>query len=162
MVRLVERARDAGEPYVAPASGTDPERSMIKLARGGLALTAVVLVSTGLLVYSGLQGTLTYYQTPAEISTDQQAHTRTRLGGAVVPGSVRHDGTHTEFRLAADGHEIMVRHQGMPPETFREGQGAVVEGLLGPDGVFRSDQVLVQHGNEYRPTGLNPSPGSAR
>jgi len=130
--------------------------------RGRLALTAVVLTGAGLLVYGGLRDTLTYYRTPAEITTDQEArHTRTRLGGEVVPGSVRRDGGQTLFRLAADGHEITVRQRGVPPETFREGQGAVVEGLLGPDGVFRSDQVVVRHGNEYRPAGRESPPGAA-
>jgi cytochrome c-type biogenesis protein CcmE len=65
------------------------------------------------------------------------------------------------FRLAADGQQITVRQRGTPPETFREGQDAVVEGVLGPDGVFRSDQVLVRHGNEYRPVGADPSSGAA-
>ncbi|GAA3777415.1 cytochrome c maturation protein CcmE [Plantactinospora mayteni] len=125
---------------------------MIRPTRAGLTLTAVVLAGTGLLTYGGLRGTLSYYRTPAEVAADPDARTtRARLGGTVVPGSVEHHGGQTVFRLVADGHEITVRQHGMPPDTFRPGQDAVVEGVLGPDGVFRSDQVLVRHGNEYRP-----------
>jgi cytochrome c-type biogenesis protein CcmE len=142
--------------------GAGPGSAVIRPARGRLALATVVLTGTGLLAYGGLRGTLTYYRTPAEVRTDPDAqHSRTRLSGAVVPGSVRHEGMQTVFRLAADGQQITVRQQGTPPGTFREGQDAVVEGVLGPDGVFRSDQVLVRHGNEYRPAGADPSSGTA-
>ena len=32
---------------------------------------------------------------------------------------------------------------------FQEGIGAVVEGMLGEDDVFRTDRVMVKHSNEY-------------
>ncbi|ROT28177.1 cytochrome c maturation protein CcmE [Micromonospora sp. HM5-17] len=135
---------------------------MTRPNRAGLALATVLLAGTGLLVQAGLRDTLSYYRTPAELAADPDAGAgRTRLSGVVVPGSIRHDRGQTVFRLAADGHEITVRQQGVPPETFRAGQDAVVEGVLGPDGVFRSDQVLVRHDNEYRPAGAT-SPGTAR
>jgi cytochrome c-type biogenesis protein CcmE len=33
---------------------------------------------------------------------------------------------------------------------FTEGIGAVVEGVWGPDSVFRSHNLMVKHSNEYR------------
>ncbi|MFG2052548.1 cytochrome c maturation protein CcmE [Micromonospora sp. NPDC048930] len=120
---------------------------------GRIALVAVLLAAVGLLVTSALRDTVTYYRTPAELLDDSDvAHQRIRLGGEVVPGSLRHDGDLVVFRLAEGGHEITVEQRGAPPETFREGTGAVVEGRLSSDGVFRSDHVLVRHGNEYRPS----------
>ncbi|MFD0971759.1 cytochrome c maturation protein CcmE [Plantactinospora endophytica] len=135
---------------------------MIRPTRAGVTLAAVLLAGTGLLVQAGLRDTLSYYRTPAELDADPAAPaTRTRLTGMVVPGSVRHDGRQTVFRLAAEGHEVTVRQRGAPPDTFRAGQDAVVEGVLGPDGVFDSDQVVVRHGNDYRPA-YDGSPGTAR
>lgn len=131
---------------------------MIRPTRARLALVAAVLAGTGLLVYAGLQGTVSYYRTPAELDADPDALlARTRLGGAVVPGSVRHEGGETLFRLASGGQEITVRQQGVPPDAFRSGQDTVVEGVLGTDGVFHADQVLVKHGNDYRPAEAAPS-----
>ncbi|TYB98945.1 cytochrome c maturation protein CcmE [Micromonospora sp. WP24] len=125
---------------------------------GRLALVGVLLAGGGLLVTSALRDTLTYYRTPAEVLADPQvARERVRLGGAVVPGSLRRDGDVVVFKLAEAGHEIVVRQRGVPPETFREGEGAVVEGRLSTDGVFRADHVEVRHGNEYRPAGTEPS-----
>ncbi|MGX7673865.1 cytochrome c maturation protein CcmE [Plantactinospora sp. DSM 117369] len=138
---------------------TSRDPAMSRPGRPRLALAAVVLAGTALLVHAGLQGTLSYYRTPTELAGDPDAQTtRTRLGGAVVPGSVEQDGGQTVFRLAADGHEITVRQTGVPPDTFRAGQDAVVEGVLGSDGVFYAEQVLVKHGNDYRP----PSPAPSR
>ncbi|WP_406104799.1 cytochrome c maturation protein CcmE [Micromonospora globbae] len=121
---------------------------------GRLALAGVLVAAGALVVAGALEDTLTYYRTPAEILSDPDAAgERVRLGGDVVPGSLRRDGETVVFRLAEAGHEIVVHQRGAPPDTFREGEGAVVEGRLSPDGVFRADHVEVRHGNEYGPTG---------
>jgi cytochrome c-type biogenesis protein CcmE len=126
---------------------------MIGRRGGRIAVVAVVLAAGALLVTSALRDTLTYYRTPGQVLDDPDAgRERVRLGGEVVPGSMRRSGEVLVFRLAEAGREIAVEQRGAPPETFREGEGAIVEGTLSPDGVFRSDHVLVRHGNEYRPS----------
>ncbi|MGH8588640.1 MAG: cytochrome c maturation protein CcmE, partial [Gammaproteobacteria bacterium] len=37
------------------------------------------------------------------------------------------------------------------PDLFREGQGVVTEGSLGPDGVFVAREVLAKHDENYMP-----------
>jgi cytochrome c-type biogenesis protein CcmE len=37
------------------------------------------------------------------------------------------------------------------PDLFREGQGVVVEGKMGPGGVFQADTVLAKHDERYMP-----------
>ena len=39
----------------------------------------------------------------------------------------------------------------MLPDLFREGQGAVAEGKLRPDGVFAASSVLAKHDENYMP-----------
>ncbi|MFU8871775.1 cytochrome c maturation protein CcmE [Micromonospora sp. SL4-19] len=135
---------------------------MTRRRAGRAALVAVLLAAGGLLVTSALRDTLTYYRTPAEVLAGPSTGERIRLGGDVVPGSLRHDGDVVVFRLAEGGREITVQQRGVPPETFREGEGAVVEGTLATDGVFHSDHVVVRHGNEYRPSTAPPGPVDAR
>ncbi|MDH6464141.1 cytochrome c-type biogenesis protein CcmE [Micromonospora sp. A200] len=136
---------------------------MIRRRAGRTAVVAVLLAAGALLVTSALRDTLTYYRTPGEVLGDPDATwERVRLGGDVVPGSLRQTGDLVVFRLAEDGHEITVEQRGVPPETFREGEGAVVEGILSPDRVFRSDHVVVRHGNEYRPSTAPAGPVDAR
>ena len=45
---------------------------------------------------------------------------------------------------------VEVLSSGAPPQMFTEGIGAVVEGVWGPDSVFRSHNLMVKHSNEYR------------
>ncbi|SCL32874.1 cytochrome c-type biogenesis protein CcmE [Micromonospora rhizosphaerae] len=136
---------------------------MIRPRSGRIAAIAVVLAAGGVLAASALQDTLTYYRTPAEVLGDPDAgRHRLRLGGEVVPGSLSRTDELVVFRLAEDGHEVTVAQRGVPPETFREGEEAVVEGVLDSDGVFRSDRVLVRHGNEYRPSTGPGKPADAR
>jgi cytochrome c-type biogenesis protein CcmE len=44
-----------------------------------------------------------------------------------------------------------VVYQGLLPDLFREGQGAVAEGKLRPDGVFAASSVLAKHDENYMP-----------
>lgn len=131
--------------------------------RGPVLVLAVVLVGgTALLVTAALQDTVVYYRTPTEVvQTSSSAGRELRLGGQVVPGSLRTEGVDTEFRLS-DGHTaVTVRTPAALPGTFREGEGAVVDGILQPDGTFRASTVAVKHSNEYRAptdadTGVGP------
>ena len=111
-----------------------------------LALVAVVLVAG-----SGFGGALTYYKTPSELVAAPVSSTTLRLGGLVVRGSLERTGPVTTFTLTDGATDIEVVSRDQPPGTFREGQGAVVEGRLGSDGVFEADQIIVRHSNEYRP-----------
>jgi len=122
-----------------------------------LALTAIAAVGLALLVTAALEDTVVYYRTPSEIRQSSTFIGQTvRLGGQVLPGSLRNDGADTEFELGDGRAQVRVTSTGALPDTFREGQGAVVEGVLGVDGEFRAKTVAVKHSNEYR------APASAR
>src|SRR3546814_14435773 len=47
--------------------------------------------------------------------------------------------------------EIAVVYRGILPDLFREGQGVVATGTLGPDGVFTATEVLAKHDETYMP-----------
>jgi cytochrome c-type biogenesis protein CcmE len=120
--------------------------------RGKITLTLLLVAGIGLLVVSALQQTLTYYRTPTEVLADTAGRgERIRLGGQVVPGTLRRDGDQTGFRVSDGNRQVAVVQRGAPPRTFHEGQDTVVEGVLDAHGVFHSDVVMVKHGNEYRP-----------
>lgn len=121
--------------------------------RGPLLLLGLVLaVAVVVIATSGFKSTLTYYKTPTDLITNPPgAGQHLRLGGLVETGTVHHHDATVRFVLTDGAQEIPVVSTGTPPQTFRAGQGAVVEGVLGSGGVFRANTVIVRHSNQYQP-----------
>ncbi len=46
---------------------------------------------------------------------------------------------------------IPVVYTGILPDLFKEGKGVVAQGKLSSDGVFRADEVLAKHDENYMP-----------
>lgn len=46
---------------------------------------------------------------------------------------------------------MRVHYTGSLPDLFREGQGVVAEGRLGPDGEFQAKTILAKHDENYMP-----------
>lgn len=120
----------------------------------------LVLVVFGYFAFGGLGRSLVYFWTPTELLAEGDAAygTSVRLGGMVVPGSVMWNAETRElrFRLADEGGVIAVQSAGVPPQMFLEAAetetpiGAVVEGTLTREGVFRATNLMVRHSEEYR------------
>ena len=120
----------------------------------------VVLVIFGYFAFGGLGRSLVYFWTPTEVLAEGDAAygTSVRLGGMVVPGSVQWDAETRElkFQLADEDGTIEVESAGVPPQMFLEAAdratpiGAVVEGTLTRNGVFRATNLMVRHSEEYR------------
>jgi cytochrome c-type biogenesis protein CcmE len=112
---------------------------------------AVAIAAFGSLAASGLGDSLVYYRTPTEVVGSPPGPEATvRLGGMVAHGSIRPAAEGTRFVLTDGVTEVDVLHLGEVRGVFDEGQGALVEGSVGEDGVFRSQLLMVQHDNEYR------------
>ncbi len=74
-----------------------------------------------------------------------------RIGGLVEAGSVnKPGGAVVNFKITDLANSIPVTYKGLLPDLFREGQGVVAEGLL-VEGVFRADEVLAKHDENYMP-----------
>ncbi len=131
-------------------------KKKITLTVGALLILGVF----GYFAFGGLGGSLVYFWTPSELLAegDGARGASIRLGGMVEPGSVRWDEDERilRFRVVDDGGSIAVRSSGVPPQMFLEAAergapiGAVVEGSLDSDGVFRATNLMVKHSEEYR------------
>jgi cytochrome c-type biogenesis protein CcmE len=114
---------------------------------GGLLVAAIVY-----LVLTSLQTSAVYYVTASELlARGNGAGPTVRVAGAVVDGSIQHDRTHLRFELTDGTAVLPVEHTGTVPDLFgyrAEGayQDVVVEGRLGPDGVFAARNIIVKHG----------------
>jgi cytochrome c-type biogenesis protein CcmE len=116
---------------------------------GGIALLGI---AAGLVLYA-LNDSIVFFYTPSEALARHVAEgQRFRLGGLVEMGSVKHDSNDAVTFTVTDRDRAMaVSYQGQLPDLFREGQGVVAEGRLGPGGVFQADSVLAKHDETYMP-----------
>jgi cytochrome c-type biogenesis protein CcmE len=119
-----------------------------------------VLVGLGLLgvaaalVLTAFNDNLVFFMSPSDLATKGSPEgRRLRLGGLVEQGSVQRagDGRTIVFKVTDLSQDVSVRYSGVLPDLFREGQGVVVEGKLGPDHVFAADTVLAKHDERYMP-----------
>lgn len=123
----------------------------------------IILGALGYLIWTGTEQALVYFYTPSELQAQAAVREsqRIRLGGMVVEGSLVHtpETLKYEFQLTDGGAQVPVRFKGIPPDLFKEGAGAIVEGQMGADGVFTADLIMAKHNEEYRPPSAEqPSP----
>ena len=126
--------------------------------RAKRALAVVVaLVALGVasaLVLRAFQSNLVFFFSPSQIMANEAPHERSfRVGGLVEPGSIEREpqGLTIRFKVTDLAHAIPVSYTGLLPDLFKEGKGVVAEGKLGTDGVFRANQVLAKHDENYMP-----------
>ena len=106
------------------------------------------------LVLNAFQSNLVFFFSPTQIAANEAPQGRSfRVGGLVEPGSVQRarDGLTVQFMVTDTVRKIPVTYTGLLPDLFREGKGVVAQGKLGSDGVFRADQVLAKHDENYMP-----------
>jgi cytochrome c-type biogenesis protein CcmE len=108
--------------------------------------TALTLTAIG-------SGNISLYRTPTELVTGPALTASLRIGGLVEQGSVQRigDGSTVAFRVTDLNNAVPVRYRGIVPDLFREGQGVVAEGRMGPDGVFIAREILARHDENYMP-----------
>lgn len=124
-----------------------------------LAVLAGLTLTITLVLYA-LRSNIDLFYTPGEIlygkrETQQRpvVGQRLRVGGMVMPGSVRRDPNSLKVNFSiydAEG-SVGVSYEGILPDLFREGQGVVVQGELGEKNHLLAKEVLAKHDENYTP-----------
>jgi cytochrome c-type biogenesis protein CcmE len=124
---------------------------MSRPRRVGLGLL-VVGAALAYLIHAGVTQSAVYFVTPSELQADPVAGKAYRVGGVVVAGSLVLEPRTLDlaFTLTDGQAAIPVRYRGTPPDLFREGEGAVVEGQWLPEGHFKATLIMAKHSEEYR------------
>jgi cytochrome c-type biogenesis protein CcmE len=128
-----------------------------KFVVGGL----VILVAIAYLIWAGVSQSVVYFVTPSELLAAPVASKIYRLGGLVLPGSLKWEPKSLDlsFTLSDGKANVSVKHKGAPPDLFAEGRGAVVEGAWTREGYFKASLILAKHSEEYKAPHDGAEPG---
>jgi cytochrome c-type biogenesis protein CcmE len=119
-----------------------------KLCIAGTVLT----VALAYLVYAGIKLGSSYYLPVDVFMAGSQYHSQqVRLHGKVGQDDLVLDktGLSARFQLLGERHTLPVSYGGVIPDLFKPGGEVVVQGRLGPDGVFHADQILTKCASKY-------------
>ena len=118
----------------------------------GIGLAALGVASA--LVLNAFNSNLVFFFSPTQVLAHEAPRDRSfRIGGLVEQGSLQRDaqGLTIRFVVTDLAKKVPVTYTGLLPDLFKEGKGVVAQGKLGADGVFRAEQVLAKHDENYMP-----------
>ena len=97
---------------------------------------------------------LLFYRSPSQIANSEFPDNYVfRVGGVVLDGSLikSKDTMNVKFAITDYEQNLDITYTGILPDLFREGQGVVIRGKLGGDGIFYAEEVLAKHDETYMP-----------
>ncbi len=119
-----------------------------------LAAGLLLLGGAAALILTAFEENLVFFYAPSDLAEKAPVPGQAiRLGGLVEEESFKRldDGLTVQFRVTDLNETVPVVYKGILPDLFREGQGVITEGTLGPDGVFVAREVLAKHDETYMP-----------
>ncbi len=118
--------------------------------------TLVIILSAVLLILFSARQNVSYFYTPSEINqSDIIIDKIIRIGGFVENDSFNKISSSSfKFRITDEKASILVTFNGILPDLFREGQGAVIEGTFVNNDVFNATNVFAKHDENYMPSSI--------
>lgn len=122
----------------------------LALIGGALALLGIIAA----LVLNALNSNIALYISPTDVKNGKApADKLFRIGGLVKEASIQRqaDGVTIRFIITDTENDIPVDYVGILPDLFMEGKGAVAQGRMLENGVFKAQEVLAKHDENYMP-----------
>ena len=117
----------------------------------------IVLVLLAILLFMFIKtfnDNLLFYRSPSQVTNVEFPENYIfRVGGVVVDGTLikSTDSMNIKFSITDYQNNLDISYTGILPDLFREGQGVVIRGKLGNDGIFYAEEVLAKHDETYMP-----------
>ena len=122
-------------------------------------LTLIIILSAVLLILYNTRENVSYFYTPSEIDKSEIVVNKIiRIGGFIENDSFNKISSSSfKFRITDEKVSILVTFNGILPDLFREGQGAVIEGAFSNNEVFNATNVFAKHDENYMPASIKDS-----
>ena len=119
-------------------------------------LTLIIILSAVLLILYNTKENISYFYTPSEIiKSEITINKLMRIGGFVESNSFNKVSSSSfKFRITDEKVSILVSYNGILPDLFREGQGAVIEGSFDNNDIFNATNVFAKHDENYMPASI--------
>lgn len=115
-------------------------------------LLAVATAAIGVLSFRAASSSVSYYVTPEEFAQQigDRSDARWRVGGRVVPDTIRQDGKSVSFDIQGDhGERMSITYTGVLPNLFGPYAFVVVDGTSDRTGHLQASSVVIKHENEF-------------
>jgi len=115
-------------------------------------LAALGLIIAAALTVTAFKDNMMFFVDVSDVVAGKYPQERNfRVGGLVVEGSVERDEGSLDIRfLVTDMRcQVPVVYTGVVPDLFSEGKGVVAHGRMGDGGVFKADEILAKHDENY-------------
>ncbi len=122
-------------------------------------LIFITLITVGIAIATAIfltafKENIMFFKSPTEISKGDFPQERNfRIGGMVKDHSLQRsdDSLEVTFMITDFAHDVKVSYEGILPDLFREGQGVVAIGQMTLSGIFKAEEVLAKHDENYMP-----------
>jgi len=119
-------------------------------------ISLVLVLSAVLLILYSAKENISYFYTPSELnSSNIKFNKKIRIGGYVEKNSfIKISASSFKFIITDNKKSIDVKYNGILPDLFREGQGAVIEGFFVNKEIFNAVTVFAKHDENYMPSSI--------
>tara|TARA_B100001123_G_scaffold270734_1_gene301279 strand:- start:102 stop:542 length:441 start_codon:yes stop_codon:yes gene_type:complete len=118
-------------------------------------LTLLTVATTLILINS--KKNLIFFFTPSELFAESMTiDTKIRVGGFVKKDSFKKNQKENNYNfiITDNKNEINIEYTGILPDLFKEGNGAVIEGILINKNKILASKVFAKHDENYMPSSI--------
>jgi cytochrome c-type biogenesis protein CcmE len=119
-------------------------------------ISLLILGAAALLILFNTKKNIVFFYTPTELLEQTISFgDKIRIGGYVKDSSLKKISLNQyEFKITDNKNDLLVFYQGILPDLFREGQGAVIEGLIENQSTVTALRVYAKHDENYMPASI--------
>ena len=115
-------------------------------------VSIITLIVIGKFIFDSLKINSVYFFSPTDIKNIIEVPNGIiRVGGMIKINSMSKVGNQYSFIVTDFKNEILINYNGIKPNLFEEGQGAVVEGKLNTRTNLVATKILAKHDENYMP-----------
>ena len=119
-------------------------------------ITLVMLGAALLLILFNIKQNIVFFYTPTELIEKKiSLGVKIRIGGYIKESSFKKKSLNKyEFKITDNKNDLLVFYEGILPDLFREGQGAVIEGIINNQNNITASKIYAKHDENYMPASI--------